>query len=499
MSSEQLKRRCDRISSLLGKTNSSYHERYALDPVKYVHDVLKVRHLAPAQASIMRRVAELKVTRSRARILAPSANETGKSFIAACLMSWHYDCFRPSITILTAPAKAQVDQITFRELRKLRRGDPAFAPRASFLSDDDDHLCYGYTAKNATAFHGRHEGSVLGIFDEAEGIDGEFWEAAESFLDLWICFYNPTQANSQAAVEERSGRWEVIPMSALEHPNIRLAERGIAPIIPHAVTLQKVLDRLEKWGVELRPDEPPLPGDVTVAGRSFRPGPVAEARVLGRRPTKNVNAVFETPHVLGMFTTPAVPRDDWALQVGVDVARFGDDFTTIHVRKGKCSLEHESHNGWDTKQVARRLQEIGYRLGREHNVDPLDIPFVVDSIGIGVGVIDQRNGFRFIGVNTSRLCDEEHEEDYINLRSQIAFEFEDLVRHSLVDMTRVDEQSRRDITDQLCAMSYELGPRGQRVVAPKKVLKELLSRSPDDADAVLLAYYQFPATLEVYR
>ena len=41
-------------------------------------------------------------------------------------------------------------------------------------------------------------------------------------------------------------------------------------------------------------------------------------------------------------------KPHWKVQIGCDVARFGDDWTAIHVRRGGCSIHHEAHNGWST-------------------------------------------------------------------------------------------------------------------------------------------------------
>lgn len=489
-----LSARLSRLESAYNRTSDGLHERYAEDALSYVHDVLGVRHVTPDQAAVLQYVS----AGPRCRLLVPSANETGKSFLAACLLSWHYDCFNPSLSLVTAPSQAQVQDIVFRELRRLRRGDPGFSPKACNLADGTDRICKGFTAKSGTAFHGRHDASVLGIFDEAEDVDSEFWEAGESFLDRWVCFYNPTQANSQAAIEERTGKWRIIPMSALNHPNIRCGELGIKNVIPNAVTLRKVLERLDKWAVKLEPEEPKLPTDVCVVGNWYRPGPVAEARVLGRRPTKPVNAVFAAGDLDFMCKNVTEVRPEWVLTIGCDVARFGDDFTTIHVRKGRCSLHHEAHNGWDTVQTAERLIELAFRYSGEAGVSPPEIPLITDEIGLGVGVIDQlrHRNMNAVGVNTSRLPDLGKEDEYLNLRSQVAFDFEELVRSHLIDLSRIDPHFQHDICEQMTAMSYTLGPRGHRIVAPKKDMKEALGRSPDDADAVMLAYYQFPEALE---
>ena len=464
--------------------------QYRTDPLRYAREVLRIRHITPDQVKVLQ-----SLVNPHLRLLVPSGNETGKSFIAATAMRWHYDCFRPSLTMVTAPSEAQVTDIVFRELRLLKRNDPAFSPKANLLSDGPDHICKGFTAKEATSFHGRHDASVMVVFDEAEGIDEQFWEAAESFAHRWICFYNPTKAASAASRAELSGKWQIIRMNAMNHPNIAAGSQGLPPPIPNAVTIERLIGRLEKWCTIVHPGEPEMPEDIVLCGVRYRPGPVAQARVLGQRPSKPVNAVFGE-HALESVNMQREIQPHWLLQVGCDVARYGDDFTTIHVRKGLCSLHHESHNGWNTKQVAERLRIVCSNLAREYTLHPTAIPVIIDDTGVGGGVVDQNSGFRFIGVNASMRSD--NPDEYPNNRSQIAFDFEGMLREKLVDFTRLDPSRIHDIIEQLRAMSYILDTRGRRVVAPKKDIKEVLGRSPDDADAVLLAYYQFPPTLEMH-
>lgn len=500
MSFADLSRRLDKIGATLVTPKSVYAERYRSNAALYVREILGVEHITPDQRAVLDFVS----THRRVRLLVPSGNETGKSFVAACILSWHYDCFRPSITITTAPAKKQIDDIVFRELRMMRRGDPGFSPKASNLSDGPDHVCYGYTAKDENSFHGRHAGNVCLVFDEAEGIDGEFWEAAESFADVWVCFYNPTKAGSAASIAERSGRWKIITMSVLNHPNIKCGELGLPPLIPNAVTLDKAIGRIEEYRSVLitDPNEPWESNDIKIAGRRYRLSPVAEARILGRRPSRSTDAVYATSDIelLRTRAKPTELKSHWPVRIGCDVARFGDDFTVFHVRQGPCSIHHESHNGWDTKQTERRLRELAVRFAPlQVGAIPQDIPILIDAIGLGAGLVDHAEGFNFIGINTSRSPDEGKEIDYPNLRSQIAFDLEDLIAHGYVDLSRLDDAQIHDICEQLSVMTYELGVRGQRVVHPKKILKERLGRSPDDADAILLAYYQFPETIEVHR
>lgn len=492
-----LNRRLREVESSITNVKTVFYDRYAKDPVAYAKEVLHVPYLTPAQEEILRHIA----ANDRVRLLIPSGNETGKSFIAAVAISWHYDCFRPSLTYVTSPSKSQVDEVVFRQLRMLRKNPSGFSPKASALSDGPDHLCKGYTAANATAFQGRHEGKVMVWMDEAEEIEQDFIEAAESFAHKLILTYNPTLASSAPAIAERAKGWTIIRLAAHEHPNIKRGESGLPPLVPNAITVERLIGRLEQYRCTRihDPNEPIDENDIVVMGQRWRLSPVAEARIAGRRPVKASDAVYGRWLLdnLRQRETRAELEKRWPLRIACDVAHYGDDNSVIHARLGKCSIHHESHNGWNTKQLSLRLRHVAIELAHYGEVPPQEIPILIDSIGIGAGVVDQADGFNFVPVNTSRLPHEQFKTEYPNLRSQIAFDFEDLLRAGLVDFSRLHDDQIHDITEQLSVMTYELGPRGLRIVHPKKLIKDKLGRSPDDADAVLLAYYQLPANYEI--
>ena len=66
-------------------------------------------------------------------MLVRSANNQGKTFAAACLASWFFDSFAPSVTLATAPSMAQVRDLLFKELRTVRPLPYGFLPKDTRL------------------------------------------------------------------------------------------------------------------------------------------------------------------------------------------------------------------------------------------------------------------------------------------------------------------------------------------------------------------------------
>src|SRR5262245_19414452 len=59
----------------------------------------------------------------------------------------------------------------------------------------------------------------------------------------------------------------------------------------------------------------------------------------------------------------------------------------------------------------------------------------------------------------------------------------------------LDRATLRRLKQQLMAPAWELDAQGRRKVEPKDDTKEKIGRSPDDADAFLLAYFEAPTFL----
>lgn len=424
------------------------------------------------------------------RVLVKASHSVGKTHLAGGLVNWFFDCFAPSITLTSAPTAAQVEDLLWKEVRVQRAGRPGLFPRAPRMSAAPNHFAAGYTARDASAFQGRHEERVLIVFDEAVGIDGEFWDAAEGMLTGEECYFlaimNPTSTSSRAYEEELAGGWHVMTVSALEHPNIAADLAGLPPPFPAAVRAEFIQRRVEQWCSPIAAADraardiewPPA------SGRWHRPGPLFESRVLGRWPTQSATSVWsEAVWQAALAPLPVSP--DEPLEVGCDVARYGDDYTSIVVRRGPCALHHETHNGWSTAQIAGRLKALAREWSRADE-DPRAVTFRIDDDGVGGGVIDQADGYRFLGVSAAARALQA--DDYPNRRSELWFATAERADRGGLDLSRLPEASRSLLRRQLMAPTWRVDAQGRRVVERKVDTKRRIGRSPDDADALNLAF-----------
>jgi hypothetical protein len=431
------------------------------------------------------------------RVLVKASHSVGKTFLGGGLVNWWFDSFNPSITLTTAPTDRQVQDLLWKEVRGQRRGRGGFpGPRVSRLESAPDHFAHGFTAKDGDAFQGHHSEHILIIFDEAIGVAPVFWEAAESMFagegHGWLAIFNPTDTSSQAYMEELTGNWHVVSLSALEHPNIAAELAGLSPPYPPAARLGWLEGLLEKWCTPLENDTPKRsdiewPPD---SGKYLRPGPLAEARLLGRWPSQATNSVWSDAAWQDAEQTIIAEPQNEPPEIGCDVARFGDDFTSIHVRRGPVSLHHESHNGWSTTQTAGRLKQLADQFARPLGMFSTDLVIKVDDDGVGGGVVDQADGYNFVGLSAG--SEPVEKEDYPNRRSELWFATVARADEGRLSVQRLDRESKMELRRQAMSPTWKLDNQGRRVVEPKADTKKRLKRSPDDMDAMNLAYAPAP-------
>lgn len=462
-------------------------DRY-LSPAEYIQQRLKAK-ATPAQLEILRLLRTPPY-----KVLVKSGHDTGKSWIAATAANWFFDSFTPGVVLTTAPNAKQVQDILWKEIRKQRLSagldTSCMLPKACRMETGPDHFAHGFTARDRTGFHGQHEAAVLIIFDEAEGVAPQFWDAAQTMLQGdnygWLCLYNPYTQSGPAVEAERSGGFHVVTMSCLDHPNVQDELAGRVPEFPAAVRLAWVKDRLADWSDRADPE---TPGAVEFDGQWYLPGPKAEAGILGRRPAAGINAVFPE-YLFDEALKRSLPLTG-PLQIGVDVAWEGDDDTAIHVRKGGVSLHHESFNGQNTVRTVERVLSLVGTWGGAFNLsDPMrEVILAVDVVGIGAGVFDQlreKGCRRAVRMNTLRALTDR--EDYPNLRSALWFGFAEECRRGNIALGGLGKEALSNLRRELTAPVYWIDVRGRRTVEPKDETKRRIGRSPDNADSILLAF-----------
>ena len=170
--------------------------------------------------------------------------------------------------------------------------------------------------------------------------------------------------------------------------------------------------------------------------------------------------------------------------ITIDVARKGRDKTVYRVWEGWLVIHRESIEKSGLVKVVDRAKE----LGRKFNV-PLS-RMVADEDGVGGGVVD------FLGckgfVNNSRpITNQDYKGDnYANLKSQCSHLMaKKIMAREVGEMC--DDQDIKDITSEEMEQvkQKDIDKDGKFALVPKETVKELIGRSPDEWDSIMMRYY----------
>jgi hypothetical protein len=454
--------------------------------------------------------------------LVKAAHGVGKTHGVGGIVNWYFDVFPRSTIVTTAPTFPQVEKLLWGEIRAQRTTQPTAG--VTQIKDPTDPLHYavgrspskrsGRDEMGSQAFQGTHSENLLVVFDEGAGVSDDRWAVVDGLIvgteNKFLVIGNPVVTSGPYFEAARDPRWHVIEISALDHPNIEAGLKGEPDVVPGAVSLAWVEDKLanEFWCEYLgEPEDDEQRARWMLDGAMefppgediwYQPSAIAEARILGRFPSQPTNSVWATTWLDAAEEKRYGwdPGDPW--EIGADIARFGDDSSAVHTRRGACSLTHDTWRKMNTMETARRI--VGILANQEQIFGPDDLPqriiIRIDTTGgdVGVGVADRLyellEPYGNVEVQTIGAAERPFNiRKYQNKRSEIWFTAASWGQSGMLDLHRIPKRKREVLVAQLTSVKYKYDAQGKRVVEPKKDVKERIGRSPDDADAFNLAYY----------
>lgn len=490
--------------------------KYQDDPHGYSRDILKVE-LTSDQADTLTSIRDNRYT------LVEASHAIGKTFVAGVAANWWYDCWDKHICYITAPTWDQALGLTFKAVKTQRRELqlPGRILETGKVLDEDrlregSHYIRALNAEKGEGFQGEHEAPILIIIEEGVGVPKYIWEAAKGLMTHADCrvfvIGNPTDEATEFGLAAESGNYHVISISALDHPNIKAQLQAEPPPFPRAVSLlwlyemlRDECDRTDKLTDEAfefhsLPEIQNALSGIPVSGETwfYMPNAVFQGRAQGVFPTQADQNVIPKAW---LKSQPVLTYTDADLpELGCDVARFGDDRTTIFVRRGPCLLKGREIRKMDSIEVATACKEEALEAAREFKPDATKeeqerlaktFKIKVDVTGgLGTGPYDQLKkwGYSAIAVNSSGKAKEP--EQYKNIRSELWFDMRGRAREKRLDLSRLRKDIRTRLERELSAPKYKAP--GHKIVEDKATMKARLGYSPDLADGSNLAFYQAP-------
>lgn len=393
------------------------------------------------------------------RTAVQSCHGSGKTATAARVALTFLAAYPRSRVITTAPTFTQVRDLLWPEIHTAVHRAPVGlfpSPDTTRLTIAKDWYAVGVSTNRPERFQGHHAEHLLLIVDEASGVDEAIYEAAEGFMTndaaRVLLIGNPTQTAGQfyRAFHAERAAWNTIHISAFDTPNFT-GEAVPDEVARNMVSHSWVDEKRVLWGED---------------------SPMWQVRVLGQFPTMADDQIMGLASIEDAQARTTEPGEP--VVVACDVARYGSDETVIAVRQGDHVRIRTAYTGKSLMETAGKIIDTVRSLNASCRV-------VVDDAGLGGGVTDRLRevGMRVEAFNGGNPA---HDPDlYPNRRSEAWFVFAN-------QLPSIDLDADPQLAADLVAPRYNLDSQGRRVVEPKDTTKRRLGRSPDRADAILMAY-----------
>jgi len=468
--------------------------RYADDPEGFIRDILGEKLLWSKQIEIIQSVREHRRTTVR------GSAGAGKGHVAAALALWWMFAKRGFVVITGSQGDQVFDNFFSYELSQMwlpnkdRLGGELFrralVPTGMNVNNIGKERIgiKGVVSKNISHLTGSHGALIFCIIDEAQGVDDFVYDALRNNAlgpnDRFLAIGNPLppEVGKDAFYKSflEKSPWNKIVMPMSEHPNI-IERRTVIPGGPSIVSMD-----------EARRD----PGESSSWWRTY---------VLAEFPTATADALFADRHLqrcIGNFQSQTFREQNSAgrLVVSFDVSAGGGDSCGVAVKRGRVveqAYRFETSDITDTEdKCAAILRELGIKRHADLPWDPsygeVDADIIIDYAATGGGPsvcahLEKDYGYNvihFLGARTLGLpLGDEGQQLYENYRAMGYWTL-----HAAVQEGTCALPPNEQLMEELRATTYTTNKQDGVLISKKKDIQKVLKRSPDIADAVMMAW-----------
>lgn len=427
---------------------------YRDHPVKFVQEVLGVEPDV-WQAEFLNAIAA-----GNRKLAVRSGHGVGKSTATSWAALWYLLTRYPVKVVVTAPTSAQLFDALFAELKRwCKELPPDLAglldvkqERVELKSSPTEAFISARTSRQEQpeALQGIHSDNVMLIADEASGVPEAVFEAAAGSMSghnaCTLLLGNPVRSSGYFydVFHRMAGEWWTRRVSCVDSPR---------------VSDEYVREMQLKYGPE---------------SNAYR------VRVLGEFPTSDDDTVIALEMVEAAMSRD-IQADELARPVwGLDVARFGNDCSSLCKRVGAVVIEPPMV--W--KKVD--LMHLVGAVKAEYDVLPPSLrplEILVDSIGLGAGVVDRLRelGLPARGVNVSESP--AFGTTYANLRAELWYKAKAWLEQRGCKLPKDDR-----LLGELVGVRYKFQSSGKIQIESKEDMKRRGMPSPDVADAFVLTF-----------
>jgi hypothetical protein len=440
---------------------------YRKDPVLFCKEILDFS-ADEWQAAVLMDIASSRLVSVR------SGQGVGKTGLEANVALWFLSCFPFPKVVCTAPTRQQLHDVLWAEISKWQEKSPLLKrilkwtkTKIYMRKNEERWFATARTATKPENMQGFHEDYMLFIVDEASGVDDRIMEAILGTLSgeynkLLMCG-NPTRTSGVFYDSHNKDRsdYKTHKVSCLNSP--RTSKENIAML------KRKYGEGSDVWRVRVEGEFPRGESDTFIA---------LEAAEFAKNEVR-------------------IESKGQKLIVGVDVARFGDDETTIYGQIGgkvaKSHFHHKQDTMTTTGWVLRLVDDI-----KAERTEVSEVEIRVDDSGIGGAVTDRLNelndekglGYTIIGVNNGSSAEDQH---YGNLGSEMWGHIKELLEENMSNymlgvLGVLELPDDEKLVTQLTSRKWRMGSNGRIYLERKEDMKKRGLQSPDRADGFVLAF-----------
>ncbi|WP_010295917.1 DEAD/DEAH box helicase family protein [Clostridium senegalense] len=403
-----------------------------------------------------------------------SGQGVGKTGLESIVIVW-YLLTRPFPKVVaTAPTRQQLYDVLWAEVAKWLVGSKVeqmleWTKTKIYMKGYSER--WWATAKTATRpenMQGFHEDYMLFVVDEASGVADPIMEAILGTLSgaenkLLLCG-NPTRTSGTFYDSHNRDRdlYKTFKVSSMESP--RTSKENIEML------KRKYHEGSDPWRV----------------------------RVLGEFPKGESDSLISLEAVEMATMKEVNINNDYILNIGADIARYGADETIIAPRIGGKVFDLLTYSKQSTMETAgcilRAVDKFKNIYGQINKVK-----IKTDDDGLGAGVTDRlkevvyQENLKYEIIPIQNGSDAIEKSNYYNKASEMW----DVVRQELDENLSNYLQGREPtiqlpnddkLIKQLSNRKYSIDSKGRIQIESKKEMKKRIGESPDRADAVIYSF-----------
>lgn len=408
------------------------------------------------------------------KVSVKSGQGVGKTGLEAVVLLWFLTCFPFPRIVATAPTKQQLNDVLWSEVAKWQERSPLLKKILKWtktyiymIGYEKRWFAVARTATKPENMQGFHEDNMLFIVDEASGVSDLIMEAILGTLSgknnkLFMCG-NPTKSVGTFYDSHTADRvmYKCHTVSSLDSP--RTSKENIESLI-------------RKYGFDSN---------------------VVRVRVRGEFPLQDDDVFIPLSLIEYSLNYEIEEKPPVTIDIGCDVARFGDDKTIIGFKINEKAEFYKKIVGQDTMRTAADIVVLGQKLMDKYNFKD-KIPIKIDDGGVGGGVVDRLRQIEAGAPELYWWMEIIPVKFGLRIKNKYFYDSTTYMMNVVKTLLRNEDEegnaksvelilpNDNDLVGQLSSRRYTLTDNTKIKIESKKQMKSRGLPSPDEADCILL-------------